>query len=107
MTRILTLIGVAAILAAAGCGGDKKDGGSRSASATPTSTAAAATAGAPDASVCNYLFEWLDRVRFPLQADPHAAYTYVVPSVSPASDHIGFTVTGPAPYAPWTSWPWA
>jgi hypothetical protein len=24
--------------------------------------------------------------------------------VSPASDHIGFTVKGPAPYAPWTSW---
>jgi hypothetical protein len=59
---------------------------------------------ASDESVCNYYFEWLDRVRFPLQADPHAAYTYVVPKVSPASDHIGFTVRGPLPYAAWTSW---
>ncbi len=59
---------------------------------------------ASGSSVCNYYFEWLDRVRFPLQADPHAAYTYVVPKVSPASDHIGYTVKGPAPYAPWTSW---
>jgi hypothetical protein len=43
-------------------------------------------------------------VRFPLQADPHAAYSYVVPSVSPSSDHVGFTIKGPAPYAAWTSW---
>jgi pimeloyl-ACP methyl ester carboxylesterase len=69
-----------------------------------TATSASGAAGAADASVCNYFFEWLDRVRFPLQADPHAAYGYVVPSVSPASDHVGFTVKGPAPYAPWTSW---
>lgn len=88
---------VVAVVALAACDvgggdGDGDDGGASSGGA------------ASHASVCNYYFEWLDRVRFPLQADPHAAYTYVVPKVSPASDHIGFTVKGPAPYAPWTSW---
>jgi hypothetical protein len=111
MTRIATLVGVVAVVATvAGCGGDRGGAGaSRSATEVATATSTAGTAeeagtAAADASVCNYLYEWLDRVRFPLQADPHAAYTYVVPSVSPASDHIGFTVKGPAPYAPWTSW---
>jgi hypothetical protein len=59
---------------------------------------------ASDDSVCEYYFEWLDRVRFPLQADPHAAYSYVIPAVKAASEHVGFTVKGPAPYAAWTSW---
>ena len=43
-------------------------------------------------------------MRFPLQPDPHAAYTYVVPEVSPAGDHVAYVVHGPAPHAPWTSW---
>jgi hypothetical protein len=99
---ILALIGAAL----AGCGGG--DGGASVASSTPTATSVpaetTAESGAADAAVCNYYFEGLDKVRFPLQADPHAAYTYVVPKVSPASDHIGFTIKGPAPYAAWTSW---
>jgi hypothetical protein len=114
MTRIASLIGVMAALALgvtviAGCGGnDSQKTGSSGGGATPSDTATDAPTGsgggAGDTAVCNYFYEWLDRVRFPLQADPHAAYTYVIPSVSPASDHIGFTVKGPAPYAPWTSW---
>jgi hypothetical protein len=96
---------VLVVLAAlAGCGdkgGSPKPAASATASSTPATSGGAA---AVDDSVCNYLFEWLDRVRFPLQADPHAAYSYVIPKVSPKSDHIGFTVTGPLPYAVWTSW---
>jgi hypothetical protein len=105
MTRIAILVGVLAALAA-GCGDDPKPTAAGTATATVTADAggsgSAATAG--DTSVCNYYFEWLDRVRFPLQADPHAAYSYVIPSVSAANDHVGFTITGPAPYAAWTSW---
>jgi hypothetical protein len=102
VTRIAILIAVTALaVGVAACfGGDDKKSSS---SPTATSDASAATTTA-DSSVCNYYFEWLDRVRFPLQADPHAAYSYVIPSVSPASDHVAFTVKGPAPYAPWTSW---
>jgi hypothetical protein len=97
LRSLAIVIGVVAVVAVAVAAvvisqGDSDDSGGASAGA------------AGDASVCNYYFEWLDRVRFPLQADPHAAYTYVIPKVSPASDHIGFTIKGPAPYAPWTSW---
>ncbi|WP_232437863.1 hypothetical protein, partial [Burkholderia ubonensis] len=28
---------------------------------------------------CLYGFEWLHKVRFPLQPDPHAAYSYIAP----------------------------
>jgi hypothetical protein len=110
---LLAVVCVAASLtavAAAGCEGD----GDGSASSSPSATATGGGGGSPaagggagpaaDTSVCNYYFEWLAKVRFPLQADPHAAYSYVIPSVRPASEHIGFTVKGPAPYAPWTSW---
>jgi hypothetical protein len=102
MTRraIVIVVAVALALAAALIVGNTGDDNQSSS----TSSATGSAAGTGDASVCNYFFEWLDRVRFPLQADPHAAYTYVIPSVSPASDHIGFTVKGPGPYAPWTSW---
>jgi hypothetical protein len=109
----LATVGLAAA-GLAGCGGGGDDAGSADtpAASTPATGTAAGNSGeestggtgATDESVCNYYFEWLDRVRFPLQADPHAAYTYVVPKVSPASDHIGFTVTGPLPDAVWTSW---
>jgi hypothetical protein len=103
VTRVAVLIAVAASAFVAGCfgGDDKKSSSSRSPTATSDGSAATTTA---DTSVCNYYFEWLDRVRFPLQADPHAAYRYMIPSVSPASDHVAFTVKGPAPNAPWTSW---
>jgi hypothetical protein len=98
---VVALVAVVAVVVAAVVSGDDGGNGGASAGAAAVTTSAA---GASDSSVCNYYFEWLDRVRFPLQADPHAAYTYVIPKVSPASDHIGFTVKGPAPYAPWTSW---
>ena len=107
------VIALAAAALAAGCGGgdEEKRGSVRTpAAATPAASTPAAegtdesTASAPDSSVCNYYFEWLDRVRFPLQADPHAAYSYVIPKVSPESDHVAFTVKGPLPYAAWTSW---
>jgi len=119
MIRIAIVIGVVAALAvgvlviAGGSEDDDGDGSaaatgdvsaSATADATASATPAASAPAAADPSVCNYYFEWLDRVRFPLQADPHAAYSYVIPKVSPASDHVGFTVTGPAPYASWTSW---
>jgi hypothetical protein len=56
-------------------------------------------------SVCNYLYEWVHVVRFPIQADPHAAYTYVAISTAAAAKaHVGFVIHGPFPYAAWTSW---
>ena len=59
----------------------------------------------PPASVCGYLFEWLHVVRFPLQPDPHAAYSYVaLNSKAAARRRVGFLVRGPFPYAAWTSW---
>jgi hypothetical protein len=88
------------VIGLAGCGGSDSRPASTPSSSTPTPSGGAAI----DESVCNYYFEWLDRVRFPLQADPHAAYSYVIPKVSPTSDHVGFTIHGPLPYAPWTSW---
>jgi hypothetical protein len=95
---IAALAAAAAIVAVVVAGGGGDDAPDAAPASTPVATPAS------DPAVCNYYFEWLDRVRFPLQADPHAAYSYVVPSVSPAADHVGFTVKGPAPYAPWTSW---
>jgi hypothetical protein len=56
----------------------------------------------PDPAVCGYLYEWLNVWEFPLQPDPHAAYTYVIPRVT--SEPIGFVISGPFPYAAWTSW---
>jgi hypothetical protein len=55
-------------------------------------------------TLCNYYYEWLGKVRFPLQPDPHATYTYVVPSNQAGLDGIGFMVQGDFVHAAWTSW---
>jgi hypothetical protein len=74
-----------------------------SANAAPT---ADATQRAPSGTtgVCNYWYEWLGVVRFPLQPDPHAAYSYVVPSNQAGADGVAFMVTGDFVHAAWTSW---
>ena len=71
------------VLAAAGCGGDE----SKQSVSDP---------------VCGYYYEWKSAWKFALQPDPHAAYTYVIPKVT--TDPIGFVISGPFPYAAWTSW---
>ena len=95
MIRIALVIGALAVLAVGAFAiidGGGEDDGSGSASAETAS----------DASVCNYYFEWLDRVRFPLQADPHAAYSYVIPEIT--DDPVALEITGQFPFAAWTSW---
>src|ERR1043165_9037963 len=52
---------------------------------------------------CLYAFEWLHSFRFPLQPDPHAAFSYVVPQL-PGQAPIGFLVDAEFPYAAWFSW---
>ena len=59
---------------------------------------------ADTAGACNYYYEWIGKLRFPLQADPHATYTYVAPSDQAARDGIGFLVRGQFVHAAWTSW---
>lgn len=56
------------------------------------------------AAACNYYYEWLGKVRFPLQPDPHATYTYVAPSNQAGRDGIGFLVRGQFVHSVWTSW---
>jgi hypothetical protein len=68
-------------------------------SATPH-RASATKAAAP----CNYYYEWNGKVRFPLQNDPHATYSFVVPSSDAAKDGVGFLVRGQFVHAAWTSW---
>jgi hypothetical protein len=53
-------------------------------------------------AVCGYLYEWLSSFRFPLQPDPHAAYSYVIPKIS--DDPVALEITGQFPFAAWTSW---
>ena len=60
----------------------------------------AAKAAAP----CNYYYEWNGKVRFPLQNDPHATYTFVFLSSDAAKDGVGFLVRGQFVHAAWTSW---
>jgi hypothetical protein len=55
-------------------------------------------------TLCNYYYEWLGKVRFPLQPDPHATYTYVIPSNQAGLDGVGFLVQGDFVHAAWTSW---
>ena len=45
--------------------------------------------------MCGYLYEWLSSFRFPLQPDPHAAYSYVIPKVS--DDPVALEITGQFP----------
>jgi hypothetical protein len=71
-------------VAAAGCSGDDE------------------SQPAPESAVCGYLYEWISAWKFPLQPDPHAAYSYVIPQVT--EEPIGFEISGPFPYAAWTSW---
>ena len=52
---------------------------------------------------CLYGFEWLHTFRFPLQPDPHAAYSYVAPKPT-ADPPVGFLVDADFPYAAWFSW---
>jgi hypothetical protein len=56
------------------------------------------------AAACNYFYEWLGKVRFPLQPDPHAAYTYVAVSNQAGRDGVAFLVRGDFVHAAWTSW---
>ena len=65
------------------------------------STAPGAATVSTDSATCGYLYEWVTSWRFPLQPDPHAAYTYVVSRMAPG---VGFEVTGDFPYAAWTEW---
>jgi hypothetical protein len=53
-------------------------------------------------AVCGYLYEWLSSFRFPLQPDPHAAYSYVIPKIT--DDPVALEITGQFPFAAWTSW---
>lgn len=71
-------------------------------STSPTSTASGRATVSTASATCGYLYEWLRDFRFPLQPDPHAAYTYVVPRITDAS--VGFEITGDFPYAAWTEW---
>lgn len=98
MMRPLRLhaIGVAAVallLLATGCTvGDDEE----------SSPATSSPSGPTDASICGYLYEWVDTFRFPLQPDPHAAYTYVIPKIT--DEPVGFEIRGAFPYASWTEW---
>lgn len=88
---------IAVALTATGC----TSSGDPQASPTPARVSSS-TEPADGSSTCGYLYEWVDTFRFPLQPDPHAAYTYVVPKITDGS--VGFEITGPFPYAPWTEW---
>ena len=81
----LVVIVVVVAVSATGCGSSGKK------SAAGTSN-----------PVCGYYYEWKSAWKFALQPDPHAAYTYVIPKVT--SDPIGYVISGPFPYAAWTSW---
>ncbi len=82
-----------------GCTGSDDKDASPTPSASPSTSSAVSTG---DSSTCGYLYEWVDTFRFPLQPDPHAAYTYVVPKITDGS--VGFEISGSFPYASWTEW---
>ena len=76
------------------------------ASAVPSGVASAANAKPQPVTSrpCDYYYEWLGKVRFPLQPDPHATYSYVAVSDQAAPDGIGFLVQGDFVHTAWTSW---
>ena len=86
---------VAAIVATAALAASAAPSGS---GATPVSQSA--SKGPP----CNYYYEWNGKVRFPLQSDPHATYTYLAASSEAAKDGVGFLVRGQFVHSAWTSW---
>lgn len=53
---------------------------------------------------CLYAYEWIHTVRFPLQPDPHAAYSYVLPSLPNDGVPVGFVIDAEFPYSAWFSW---
>ncbi len=65
---------------------------------------AAATPPAGTTSVCNYYYQWTGKVGLPVQPDPHATYSYVLPSSQAGVDGIGFVVHGQFQHVAWTSW---
>lgn len=81
-------VGLASIVAS--CGSDT----STSSGSEPPATDGSAT--------CGYLYEWADTFRFPLQPDPHAAYTYVIPKIT--EQRAAYEITGQFPFASWTEW---
>ncbi len=91
--RPLLLTSLALALVAAACGSDGSESSSSNPATTDPSTGSA---------VCGYLYEWADTFRFPLQPDPHAAYTYVLPKITDAQ--AAYEVTGKFPYGSWTEW---
>ncbi len=55
-------------------------------------------------AACLYAFEWIHTFRFPLQADPRCAYSYVLIPQLPRGIPVGFLVDAEFPYAAWFSW---
>ena len=53
---------------------------------------------------CLYAFEWIHTFRFPLQADPRCAYSYVLIPKLPRGIPVGFLIDAEFPYAVWFSW---
>lgn len=53
---------------------------------------------------CLYLYEWLHSVRFPLQPDPHGAYSFVALKQPATGTPVGFLIDADFPYAAWLSW---
>ena len=53
---------------------------------------------------CLYAFEWIHTFRFPLQADPRCAYSYVLIPKLPRGTPVGFLIEAEFPYAVWFSW---
>jgi hypothetical protein len=95
------------VLTACSGGGDEEadspaSSSASSAAAGSSDSATTASAASEDPSVCGYLYEWLSVFQYPLQPDPHAAYTYVVPQIT--DEPVALEITGDFPYAAWTSW---
>ena len=97
-------------LALSACSDSDEEPAADPATSSPATTADAGTSQDPsgagtasdDPSVCGYLFEWVSVFQYPLQPDPHAAYTYVLPKIT--DEPVALEITGDFPYAAWTSW---